>query len=430
MHQPFAGDGTVIARVLAQQDSHEWAKAGIMIKQSTASGTPYAALMVTPRHGVRLQGNFDTELTGSANGAPRWLKLTRVGATVTGYESADGTAWSRVGTVDVPGLPPTARAGMFVTSPDTQRLTQVGPGSIEIGTVSATGRATFADVSVDDAAPGQPARWSNQDVGPPRPGKNAPDQDTEAPRGGLQPSLGGPGSATEDAGTFTVTGVGDLGRIGVGGIELTPDTDLVRNSLIGVQIGLVAVVALSVLFVTSEYKTSLIRTTLVASPRRGRMLAAKALVLGATVFVTGLLASVAALYLSQPLARENGFTPPAYEHPSLSDGPVLRAVVGTALFLALIALFSLGVGAVLRSTALAIALVVALVVVIPIVALTTSVGASNWVNRATPNAGLATQQTIKLPDVVLGPWAGLGVLGIYAVVALGLACWRLRTRDA
>ena len=303
MHQPFAGDGTVIARVLAQQDSHEWAKAGIMIKQSTASGTPYAALMVTPHHGVRLQGNFDTELTGSANGAPRWLKLTRVGATVTGYESADGTAWSRVGTVDVPGLPPTARAGMFVTSPDTQRLTQVGPGSIEIGTVSATGRATFADVSVDDAAPGQPARWSNQDVGPPRPGKNAPDQDTEAPRGGLQPSLGGPGSATEDAGTFTVTGVGDLGRIGVGGIELTPDTDLVRNSLIGVQIGLVAVVALSVLFVTSEYKTSLIRTTLVASPRRGRMLAAKALVLGATVFVTGLLASVAALYLSQPLGR-------------------------------------------------------------------------------------------------------------------------------
>ena len=109
---------------------------------------------------------------------------------------------------------------------------------------------------------------------------------------------------------------------------------------------------------------------------------------------------------------------------------MLRAVVGTALFLALIALFSLGVGAVLRSTALAIALVVALVVVIPIVALTTSVGASNWVNRATPNAGLATQQTIKLPDVVLGPWAGLGVLGIYAVVALGLACWRLRSRDA
>ena len=432
VHQPLTGDGTVIARVLSQEHSHEWAKAGIMIKRSTVSGSPYAALMVTPHHGVRLQGNFDTELTGSAGGAPRWLKLTRVGTAITGYESADGSSWSTVGTVDVPGLPAAAQAGLFVTSPDRQRLTQVGPGSIEIGAISVTGRATFDDVSVEDAVPGpgKPARWSDQDVGPSRPAKNTPDRDTEVPQGGLQPSVGAPGTATEDAGTFTVTGVGDLGRIGVGGVALTPDTDLVRNSLTGVQIGLIAVVALSVLFMTSEYRTSLIRTTLAASPRRGLMLAAKATVLGATVFVAGLLASVAALYLSQPFARENGFAPPAYEHPSLSDGPVLRAVVGTALFLALIALFSLGVAAILRSTALAIVTVIALVVVTPIVALTTSVTASNWVNKATPNAGLAIQQTIKVPDVPLGPWAGLAVLGGYAGVALALAFWRLRSRDA
>ena len=62
---------------------------------------------------------------------------------------------------------------------------------------------------------------------------------------------------------------------------------------------------------------------------------------------------------------------------------------------------------------------VALVVVLPIVALTTSAAASNWVNRVTPNAGLAIQQTLDLPDVVIGPWAGLGVLAAYAAVALG-----------
>lgn len=432
VHRPLSGDGTVVARVLSQQDSHEWAKAGIMLKQGTASGSPYAALMVTPRHGVRLQADFETELTGSAGGAPRWLKLTRAGSSVTGYESGDGVTWSRVGTVDVGGLPSTAEAGLFVTSPDRQRLDQVGPGSVEVGATSTEGRARFGAVSVQGAAPdaGRPPGWSEDDVAPPRPEKDIPDGDTALPLGGLQPSVGGPGSATEAGGIFTVTGVGDLGRIGIGGVALRPDSDLVRNSLIGVQVGLMGVVAIGVLFMTSEFRTGVIRTTLAASPRRGRVLAAKVLVLGGTVFVAGLVASLAALFLSQPLARQNGFAPPTYQHPSLSDGPVLRAVVGTALFLMLIALFSLGVGAVLRSTALAIAIVITLVVVAPIVALTTSVEANTWVNRATPNAGLAIQQTIELPDVVLAPWAGLGVLGAYAGVALGVAAWRLRSRDA
>ena len=424
VHQPLTGDGTVVARVLSQQDSHEWAKAGLLVKAGTASGAPYAALMVTPRHGVRLQGNFETEVVGSSGTAPRWLRLTRAGSSVTGSESTDGSTWTPVGTVELPALPPTAEVGLFVTSPDTPTLTQVGPGSVEIGATSTPGRATFGDVSVTGAAH-RPSGWRSDDVTPPRSGKS----DTE-PQGGLPRSVGGPGSSTEAGGIFTVTGVGDLGRIGQGGVALEPDTDLVRNSLVGVQIGLVAVVALGVLFMTSEYRTGLIRTTLTASPGRARVLAAKAVVLGAVVFAAGLAASIAALLGSQPLARENGFAPPAYPHPSLSDGPVLRAVVGTAVFLALLALLSLAVGAVLRSTVLAVVIVVALVVVLPIVALTTSVGASNWVNRATPNAGLAVQQTIEQPDVVIGPWAGLGVLAAYAAVGLAIAGWRLRSRDA
>lgn len=427
VHQPLAGDGTVTARVLSQQDSHEWAKAGILLKASTASGSPYAALMVTPRHGIRLQGNFDTEVTGSSGTAPRWLRLTRAGSSVTGSESTDGSTWTPVGTLELPTLPPTAQVGLFVTSPDTPKLSQVGPGSIEIGATSTPGRATFGDVSVTGAGY-RPSAWRSDDVAPPRPDKS--NQDEPGQLGGLQPSVGGPGSSTAAGGIVTVTGVGDLGRIGLGGVELEPDTDLVRNSLVGVQIGLVAVVALGVLFIASEYRTGLIRTTLATSPQRGRVLAAKAVVLGGVVFVAGLVASVAALFGSQPLARGNGFAPPAYAHPSLSDGPVLRAVVGTALFLALLALLSLAVGAVLRSTVLAIVIVVALVVVLPIVALTTSVAASNWVNRVTPNAGLAIQQTIDLPDVVIGPWAGLGVLAGYAAAGLGIAGWLLRSRDA
>jgi hypothetical protein len=424
VHQPLTGDGIVVARVLSQQDSHEWAKAGILLKASIASGSPYAALMVTPRHGVRLQGNFDTEATGSSGTAPRWLRLTRAGSSVTGSESTDGSTWTPVGTLELPALPPTAEVGLFVTSPDTPKLSQVGPGSIEIGATSTPGRATFGDVRVTGAGY-RPSAWRSDDVAPPRPGRDQPGQ-----LGGLQRSVGGPGSSTEAGGIFTVTGVGDLGRIGLGGVELEPDTDLVRNSLVGVQIGLVAAVALGALFMASEYRTGLIRTTLATSPQRGRVLAAKAVVLGGVVFVAGLVASVAALFGSQPLARRNGYAPPTYPHPSLLDGPVLRAVVGTALFLVLVALLSLAVGAVLRSTALAIVIVVAVVVVLPIVALTTSVAASNWVNRVTPNAGLAIQQTIDLPDVVIGPWAGLGVLAGYAAAGLGIAGWLLRSRDA
>src|SRR5215467_3516385 len=114
VHQPMDGDGTFVAHVASQQDSQEWAKAGIMIKKDAASGSPYAAIMVTPRHGVRLQAGFTSDLAGSSGGAPRWLKLTRSGATIVGYESADGTTWHRTGTVQVAGLSRTAEVGMFV----------------------------------------------------------------------------------------------------------------------------------------------------------------------------------------------------------------------------------------------------------------------------------------------------------------------------
>jgi hypothetical protein len=199
VHQPLAGDGAVVARVLTQQDSHEWAKAGIMIKAGTTSGSPYAAIMVTPLHGVRLQGNFDTELTGSESTAPRWLKLTRSGAAITGYESSDGTTWSQVGTVSVGALPRTAEAGLFVTSPPDVHITEK-TGSTISDLVATVGMATFDNVSVRPAGPLRPARWHDEDVRP-------------APGTAKPPAAGGvpAGHVAESAGTFTVTGSGDVG---------------------------------------------------------------------------------------------------------------------------------------------------------------------------------------------------------------------------
>ncbi|WP_155373835.1 PQQ-dependent sugar dehydrogenase [Catellatospora vulcania] len=151
VHQPLTGNGTLIARVAGQQDTEEWAKAGLMIKDGTAAGATYALLAVTPERGVHLQANFATDLAGSASAAPRWLKLTRIGTTVTGHESADGNAWTLIGSVQLPALPATAQLGLFVTSHDAGQA----------------GLAVFEHVSVTAAAPSLPAGWSQTDVGAP-----------------------------------------------------------------------------------------------------------------------------------------------------------------------------------------------------------------------------------------------------------------------
>src|SRR6266702_1594511 len=84
-----------------------WAKAGVIIKESTRPGSTYAAMMVTAGHGVRLQDNYTSDTAGPPGAVspapPRWLRLTRSGDTNTGYASADGTHWTQVGSVQLTG---------------------------------------------------------------------------------------------------------------------------------------------------------------------------------------------------------------------------------------------------------------------------------------------------------------------------------------
>ncbi|MPZ94862.1 MAG: ABC transporter permease subunit [Propionibacteriales bacterium] len=407
VHQPLPGDGNVTARVVTQDDSNAWAKAGVMVKEGTESGSPYAAMMVTPGNGLRLQANFSTDLAGAAEAEPRWLRLTRSGSEITGYESPDGSVWSKVGMVELDALPPTVEVGLFVASPnDVQIHRQLG--SIGVGETPTAGKATFDNVSVVSAQPSKPGAWADLDVGQP----------------------GTAGASTESDGMFTVTGSGDVASD-------PPDDDVVLISLSpGVLVAVLAIVALGVVFATSEYNRGMIRTTLAASPRRGPVLAAKAVVIGGTTFVAGLLASVSAFLLAQPILRANGYGPPAFPEPSLSDGPVLRAVVGTAAALALIAVLSLGAGVILRRSAGAIAGVLVLLILPLLVAHALPPGAAAWLMRLTPAGGFAIQQTVDRsetalePWAMIGPWAGFGVLCAYTAVTLGVAFWLLRRRDA
>jgi hypothetical protein len=401
VHQTLSGDGSITARVVNQEDSHEWAKAGLLLKERLEWGAPYAALMVTPDHGVRLQSQFSEDISGSDQTAPRWLRLTRSGGSVTGYESADGQDWSEVGTLELDDLPAEVEVGMFVTSPETIDVERQFGGE-SVTQEPTQGEATFDDVSLDpEEGSASDAAWTDH-------------------AGAFL------GNSTESDGVFTVWGSGDIGERDTRRFE----DGLVETTVRSVLVGMMAIIALGVLFITSEHKRGMIRTTLVAGPQRGRVLLAKAVVIGGVTFVVGLVASFMSYILAEPILRSNGFRPPEYPEEALSEPTVLRALVGTAALLAVIAVFSLGVGAIMRRSAVAITTVVALLVLPQIIQTGLPISTAQWLMRLTPSAGFAVQNTVERYDTAIGPLAGFGVLCVYAAAALGAGCWLLNRRDA
>src|SRR3989440_6724037 len=194
-------------------------------------------------------------------------------------------------------------------------------------------------------------------------------------------------------------------------------------SLSGVQLAQIAVGVLGVLLITSEYATGLIRTTLAAVPRRLPVLWGKAALVAAATVAASLPAALVAFLAGQSiLARQHLSVP-------LSQPGVARAVIGSALYLAVAALIGLGLGALLRSTAGGIAGLFGLLFAVQLV---TGFLPGSWaedVGKYTPaTAGQAV--TLVHPDPTsLPPWTGLGVFSLYAAVLLGLAALRMRRGD-
>jgi ABC-2 type transport system permease protein len=177
----------------------------------------------------------------------------------------------------------------------------------------------------------------------------------------------------------------------------------------------------------------MIRTTLAAMPRRLTVLGAKAIVVTGLVLAAGTIAVLGSLLAGRLILPGHGFTP-AHGFPplSLGDGPVLRAAAGSVLYLALIALLSLGIATVVRDSAAAIGLVLGLLYLFPIfAALITDRTVQRHLLQAAPmTAGLDIQATTGLRSLPLGPWAGLGVLAAWAAGALLAGGLLLRLRDA
>ena len=209
--------------------------------------------------------------------------------------------------------------------------------------------------------------------------------------------------------------------------------DPAKVSLTGIQLGQAVVAILAVLAIGGEYGAGMIHVTFVAMPRRTTVLAAKAAVVSSVVLVAGTVAVLASVLAGRLILPGNGFTTAhGYQPLSLGDGPVLRAAAGSVLYLALIALLSLGVATAVRDSAAAIGVVLGLLYLFPIVA--TVVADPHWyrhLQQVGPmTAGLAVQATVNLRGLPIGPWAGLGVLAAWAAAALLTGGLLLRLRDA
>jgi ABC-type transport system involved in multi-copper enzyme maturation permease subunit len=438
VRQPLTGNGSITVRVTSltglvppanpadygpqgptpsQPGLEPWAKAGIIIKQDTSQGSPYAAMMVAAHHGVRMQWNYTGDTPGLPGGVgpanPRWLRLTRSGDVITGYDSADGTHWTKVGAVTLSGLPSTVQAGLFTTSPDFNQESQSFGGGVNGGGGPTRATAVFDHIS------GPGGTWTGGYVG----GSEEPGQ----------------GEYHQADGRFTVTGQGDIAPIPAGHGGPADAAATLTGYLLGTFAGLIALAVVATMFMTAEYRRNLIRVTLAASPRRGRALAAKAIVIGAVSFVIGVAGAAIAVLAGTAITHARGY----YEFP-VPGSTEVRVVIGTGLLAAVAAVLALAIGTMVRRGAAAVAIGI-VAIVLPYflaVAAVVPLGAADWLLRITPAAGFAVQAPYpRYPQVYaiysalsgyypLGPWAGFAVLCGWAAIALTGAAYLLRRRDA
>jgi ABC-2 type transport system permease protein len=193
-------------------------------------------------------------------------------------------------------------------------------------------------------------------------------------------------------------------------------------NLVGVQLAQLAIGVLGVLVMTAEYSTGMIRASMTAVPKRLPVLWGKAVVYGLTTLALMVPAALLAFVVGQSILSGRhiniAFTQPG----------VARAVIGAALYLTVIGLFGLGLGAIVRNTAGGIALFAGILFVLPPLM---NVLPTSWNNAASPYLPLEAGQAIMsiTPGSHLSPWVGFGLLCAYTAAAYVIAALLLRRRD-
>ncbi|HEY0279346.1 MAG TPA: ABC transporter permease subunit [Solirubrobacterales bacterium] len=216
--------------------------------------------------------------------------------------------------------------------------------------------------------------------------------------------------------------------VAVGATATDAHGDLTNNALAGVVPGLLLTGGLGVLTMTGEYSSGTIRSTLAAMPRRSLVLTAKVVVFGLATLLVGEVAAFIAFF-ADAAALGHGIVAP-----TLGQADVLRAVVATGAGFALVGLFGLGIGAILRHTGAALGVLVAGVYVIaqPVGILVHGVAA--YMPLLIVENSLSTTKPVSCGEETcphfLSAWGGLGVLGLWAAVALAIGGVLFARRDA
>jgi ABC-2 type transport system permease protein len=195
-------------------------------------------------------------------------------------------------------------------------------------------------------------------------------------------------------------------------------------SLDGIGIATLAIAVLGVLCISSEYSSGMIRTSLTAVPKRGRVLAAKSLVFAAVTFVVGEATSFTAFFAGQALI--SGHAP----HAALGDPGVARAVAGAGPALTALAVLSVAAEALLRHPAAAIASLIAVLFVLPGIAQALPDSWRNPVTEFWPTQAGGQRTTVHHSAHTLQPWPGFGVMCLFVAIVYAIAWTLLDRRDA
>ncbi len=136
VYQAWTGDVQIVARVTGELNTNEYAKAGVMLRETLTGGSRDIILDVKPLGGIEFMTRANTNLStkfiaGATQVFPTWLKLVRSGATVTGYVSADGTTWTMVGSTTT-AMVSQAFVGLAVCSHNTSKLNTAKVDSVKV----------------------------------------------------------------------------------------------------------------------------------------------------------------------------------------------------------------------------------------------------------------------------------------------------------
>jgi ABC-2 type transport system permease protein len=200
--------------------------------------------------------------------------------------------------------------------------------------------------------------------------------------------------------------------------------DPVSSSLVGVIFAQFAVGVIGALFITSEYSSGSMRTTLTAVPKRVELTLGKLAVLTISILVVGEVASVGSFLLGQSIY--SGVVPTA----SLSNGPTLRAVLFAGIYLTLLATIAFGLGLIIRHSAATISVFVGILLVVPLIF---AFLPQSWRNAGMKFLPGEMGHAMVSPSPVtndFGPWTSLILLIIYGAVLVTVGATLFNRRDA